>query len=53
MIHVLKLRVNELETMLMEKEACLQQLANQPDAYRVDELAAERQAYADEVSGLP
>eukprot|EP01052_Picozoa_sp_SAG31_P058125 SAG31_NODE_17583_length_665_cov_1.356890_1_plen_66_part_00 len=49
MIHVLKLRVKELEAMLLEKEAALQQLANHPDAHRVDELEAERRAYCDEV----
>ena len=53
MIHVLKLRVKELEAMLLEKEAALQQLANHPDAHRVDELEAERRAYCAEVPRPP
>ena len=48
----LKARVGELETMLLEKEAALQQATNQPEAQTLSEVEAERRVLMGEVRRL-
>ena len=48
----LKARVGELETMLLEKEAALQQATNQPEAQTLSEGEAERRVLMGEVRRL-
>ena len=48
----LKARVGELETMLLEKEAALQQATNQPEAQTLTEVEAERRVLMGEVRRL-
>jgi DNA repair exonuclease SbcCD ATPase subunit len=52
MIGTLKGRVGELETMLLEKEAALQTVANQPQAHALAEVEAERRAFYTELRRL-
>ena len=48
----LKARVGELETMLLEKEAALQSLANQPQAHALAEVEEERRVFYAEIRRL-
>lgn len=48
----LKSRVGELETMLLEKEAALQTVANQPTSHSLAEVDAERRVFYAEVRRL-
>jgi DNA repair exonuclease SbcCD ATPase subunit len=52
MIGSLKARVGELEAMLLEKEAALQTVANQPQAHALAEVEEERRVFYAEVRRL-
>lgn len=52
MISSLKARVGELEAMLLEKEAALQTVANQPQAHALAEVEEERRVFYAEVRRL-
>ncbi len=52
LIGSLKSRVNELERMLLEKEAALQSVANQPQAHALAEVEEERRVFYAEIRRL-